>query len=188
MRSFVKDKMKSGVEKVKKPFREIRDSRAERRLPNWSMVLWKKTPVSKRQRPTDAKKRRQPACERRPSCGTQRSRKNGRARQSTSLFRYRPEVSKRSYQHLARASSHAHKLPLIRTRSLTITSCMPDNEPLIESRGDLTTLVHSNHRAFYSTTYLRQCSNRNLKSLTPTPSVRRHRRSQRRSSQGPSRT
>ena len=31
MRSFVKDKMKSGVEKVKKPFREIRDSRAERR-------------------------------------------------------------------------------------------------------------------------------------------------------------
>ena len=31
MRSFVKDKIKSGAEKVKKPFREIRDSRAERR-------------------------------------------------------------------------------------------------------------------------------------------------------------
>ena len=31
MRSFVKDKIKSGVEKAKKPFREIRDSRAERR-------------------------------------------------------------------------------------------------------------------------------------------------------------
>ena len=31
MRSLLKDKIKSGVEKAKKPFREIRDSRAERR-------------------------------------------------------------------------------------------------------------------------------------------------------------